>query len=217
MLNSTSSLKTVDSLSCTGANESQTGSTQLCCGHPYYSSRELSHEHAVSSSVSVTAQSSQAQKESVLKPILVLSMTPSSISLLIRANCLQHCFTREMARIQYTVLHMKCPPGTRPWGSIHVQSLRQSFCIRSLFHRRTSFRCVDLFRKRLIISQTTPLPTPTPFRRTFAYFDAIADSTQLRGSTDSNSCMESTRHCRHSGRSKEKGMVILSWVDIDKR
>ena len=35
-------------------------------------------------------------------------------------------------------------------------------CIWSLFHRRMSFRCVVLFRKRRIISQTTPLPTPTP-------------------------------------------------------
>ena len=62
--NSTSSLKTVDSLSCTGANESSDGfDPTMLRSFRTTSSRELSHEHAVSSSVSVTAQSSQAQKE----------------------------------------------------------------------------------------------------------------------------------------------------------
>ena len=64
VLNSTSSLKTVDLLSCTGANESSDGfDPTMLRSFRTTNSRELSHEHAVSSSVSVIAQSSQAQKE----------------------------------------------------------------------------------------------------------------------------------------------------------
>ena len=62
VLNSTSSLKTVDSLSCTGANESSDGfDPTMLRSFRTTSSRELSHEHAASTSVSVTEQSSQAQ------------------------------------------------------------------------------------------------------------------------------------------------------------
>ena len=138
------------------------------------SSRELSHEHAAPKSVSVTEQSSQAQGKrieaytgSFNDPVIDLASDtrklPSTL-LLSRngANRSKYDINLSDLPSMNSIAHEMSFVRHSSMGSIHVQSLRRSFCIRSLFHRRTSLRCVVSFRKRRIISQTIPLPTPTP-------------------------------------------------------
>ena len=231
VLNSTSSLKTVDSLSCTGANESSDGfDPTMLRSSRTTSSRELSHEHAVSSSVSVTAQSSQAQKGkrtetyfgSFNDSVIDLAsntrkLPPTLLHSRNGANRSKYDINLSDLSSMNSIAH-EMSSGALVHGGVSTCNLSAS--------RFASGRCFTVGRRSVASScfandvsflRRFRCRRRLHCRRTFAYFDATADTTQLRGSTDSNSCMESTRHCRHSGRSKEKGMVILSWVDIVKR
>ena len=189
MLNSTPSLKTVDSLSCTGANESSDGfDPTMLRSFRTTSSRELSHEHAASTSVSVTEQSSQAQGKrteaytgSFNDPVIDLAsntrkLPPTLLHSRNGANRSKYDINLSDLPSMNSIAHEMSSCGTRPWGSIHVQSLRQSFAsglvsppdvapLRRLVSQTTYHFSDDSVADADSIadeSSHTPMPPPAP-------------------------------------------------------